>query len=211
MSSRSATAAAARSTEDLERSAGAARAARVGGEAGATYRDEQRAGSAAAAFESAPARLGRLDLRSPASGRVLTPRVEDLERRFVTAGTLLVEVGDCRELVAALPVSERRHDDLIVGAEVKGYVLQRPLSPIRGTIRSVAPAAAGLPKTAASGAAPPFPARLRTGSWPSRSSRTPTGPSGRAHRSGPRSPGHAARTRARAWRVVSRWFRAVFW
>ncbi len=211
MSSRSATAAAARSSEDRERSAGAARAARVGGEAGATYRDEQRAGSAAAAFESDRLRLVRLDLRSPISGRVLTPRAEDLEHRFVNAGTLLVEVGDCRELVAALPVSERQHDDLLVGAEVKGYVLQRPLSPIRGTIRHLAPATAGLPRTATSETAPPLPGEtpdrfVALAFFPNPDGSLRPGSPVRAKIEGPR-----RSYGARAWRVVSRWFRTVFW
>ena len=211
MSSRAVSAAAAQSAADFERSAGAARAARAEGEAGTAFQDEQRAGSAAAASVSARHRLGRLDIRSPLSGRVLTPHAEDLEHRTVTAGTLLLEVGDCRELVAALPVSERLHDDLLVGAEVKGYVRQQPLSPIRGTVRHVAPAASGLPKTAASDAAPPLPGEtpeqfVALAFFPNADGTLRPGSPVRAKIAGPR-----RSYAARAFRVLGRWFRSVFW
>lgn len=211
MSSRAMTAAVARDAEDLERSAGAARAARASGEAADAYRGERNAVSAAVALGSTQTRMGRLEIRSPLSGRILTPRVEDLEHRFVTAGTPLLEIGDCRELVAALPVSERLLGDLRGGAEVVAYVGQRALSPIRGTVRRVAPATAGLPKTAAADAAPPLPVEapdrfVALAFFPNPGETLRPGSPVRA-----KIAGHRRSYAARAWRVVSRWLRTVFW
>ena len=211
MSSRAMTADVAREAEDLERSAGEARAARAGDEAAAAYQGERHVVSATAALGSAQARMGRLEVRSPLSGRILTPRVEDLEHRFVTAGTPLLEVGDCRELVAALPVSERLLDDLRDGAEVVAYDEQRPLAPIRGTVRRIAPATAGLPKTAAADTAPPLPVEapdrfVALAFFPNPGETLRPGSPVRA-----KIAGHRRSYAARAWRVVSRWLRTVFW
>ena len=52
--------------------------------------------------------------KSPIAGRVLTPGPPICEGGFVTAGTPLLEIGDCSKLVAELPVSERLLDDLAV-------------------------------------------------------------------------------------------------
>lgn len=211
MSSAAATAAAAEFAGDRERSAGAARAARADGEAGDAYRDERKADSAGVALTGAHARLEKLAVRSPLAGRVLTPRTEDLESRFVPKGTLLLEVGDCRELVVALPVSERLHDDLAVGAAVTAYVRQRPLEAIHGTVRHIAPAAAGQPETARPGVEPPLPAEMpdrfvALAFFPNPGETLRPGSPVRAKITGPR----------RSWasrgvRVVSRWMKSVFW
>jgi hypothetical protein len=87
----------------------------------------------------------------------LTSRIEDLENRFVLGGTLLAEVGDCSTLVAGLPVSERLLDDLSIGTEVRGFVRQRPLSPIHGRIVKISPATAEQPKTVTGKAEPSAP------------------------------------------------------
>jgi len=211
MSSRAADARAAEFAADRERSAGAARAARAEGEAGDVFRDERKADSAAVAMDGARVRLERLALRSPLSGRVLTPRVEDLEHRFVSKGTMLLEVGDCRELVAALPVSERLHDDLQVGAEVTAYVRQRPLEAIHGTVRRIAPATAGQPGTAVPGVEPPLPAEMpdrfvALAFFPNSGETLRPGSPVRAKIAGPR-----RSWAARGLRVVGRWMRTVFW
>ncbi|MBK9062566.1 MAG: HlyD family efflux transporter periplasmic adaptor subunit [Acidobacteria bacterium] len=211
MSSRAADATAAESAGDHERSAGAARAARAEGEAGDVFRDERKAVSAAVAMDGARVRLQRLSLRSPLSGRVLTPRVEDLEHRFVSKGTMLLEVGDCRELVAALPVSERLHDDLRVGADVTAYVRQRPLEAIHGTVRRIAPATAGQPGTTIPGVEPPLPAEMpdrfvALAFFPNPGETLRPGSPVRAKIAGPR-----RSWAARGLRVVGRWMRTVFW
>ena len=91
----------------------------------------------------------RLDIRSPIEGEVLTSRVQDLQGRFVRAGTLLAEVGDVQTVVADLSVSERRLDDLSVGAPVSAFLPERPGTIARGRIIRIAPATEGQPVTAA--------------------------------------------------------------
>jgi multidrug efflux pump subunit AcrA (membrane-fusion protein) len=211
MSSRAVAAAAVRHAEDRSRSAAAARTARSEGGSADAYTEERKADSAAAALESTEIRLGRLAVRSPVSGRVLTPHLEDLEHRFVTAGTLLAEVGDCRQLVAALPVSERLLDDLEVGAAVKAYARQNALGPILGTVRRIAPATAGQPRTAASGTEPPLPAELPDRFVVLAFFENPDGtlrPGSpiRAKIAGPR-----RSWAARVFRVLGRWTKTVFW
>ncbi|HEY3350439.1 MAG TPA: HlyD family efflux transporter periplasmic adaptor subunit [Thermoanaerobaculia bacterium] len=211
MSSAAATAAAAESAGDRERSAGAARAARAEGEAGDAYRDERKADSAGVALTGAHARLEKLAVRSPLAGRVLTPRTGDLESRFVPKGSLLLEVGDCRELVVALPVSERLHDDLAVGAAVTAYVRQRPLEAIHGTVRHIAPASAGHPETARPGVEPPLPAEMpdrfvALAFFPNPGETLRPGSPVRAKIAGPR-----RSWAARGVRVVGRWMKSVFW
>jgi putative peptide zinc metalloprotease protein len=211
MSSLDADAAAAESAGDRERSAGAARASRSAGDAGNAYRDERRAESAAVALDGARVRLEKLAVRSPLGGRVLTPRVEDLEHRFVSKGTLLLEVGDCRELVVALPVSERLHDDLEIGSAVTAYVRQRPLEAIHGTVRRIAPATAGQPATAAPGLEPSLPGEMpdrfvALAFFPNPGETLRPGSPVRAKIAGPR-----RSWAARGFRVLGRWARAVFW
>ena len=211
MSSAAATAAAAELAGDRERSAGAARTARAEGEAGDAYRDERKADSASVGLTGANVRLERLSVRSPLTGRVLTPRAADLEHRFVSKGTTLLEVGDCRELVAALPVSERLHDDLGAGAAVTAYVRQRPLEAIHGIVRYVAPAAEGQPATARSGVDSPLPAEMpdrfvALAFFPNPGETLRPGSPLRAKIAGPR----------RSWamrglRVLARWAKSVFW
>ena len=194
-----------------DRSARAASAALAAGSAEGAYAGERRTHSAEAGLKSEEARMTRLTVRSPLTGRVLTPRIEDLEKRFVLEGALLTEVGDCRELVAALPVSERLLDEFEVGAPVKAYALQRPLGPIHGTIKRISPASAGQPRTASEGADPALP-----GDMPERfvalaffenptETLLPGSPvrakiTGRRHSFG-----------ARGWRVLRRWLSTVFW
>lgn len=211
ISSSAAEAAAARWTAARDRSAKAAGAARVEGAAGVAYADERRVLSAEAALRSEEARLGRLTVRSPLTGRVLTPRLQDLEKRNVAARTLLAEVGDCRTLVAALPVSERLLDELEVGAPVKAYSLQRPLAPIHGTVRKIAPAAANQPRTARGETEPALPGEMPDRFVALAFFENP----GETLRPGSPVRAKIAGRRlsygARGWRVLRRWLRTVFW
>lgn len=211
MSSSAVESAAARWTGIRDRSTKAASAARVEGSASETYAGERHTLSAEAGLKSEEARLGRLTVRSPLSGRILTPRVEDLEKRHVAAGTLLAEVGDCRTLVAALPVSERLLDELSVGAPVKAYALQRPLAPIHGTVKRIAPATAGQPKTAVEGVEPPLPGEMperfvALAFFDNPDETLRPGSPVRVKIAGPR-----RSYAARVLRVVGRWMRTVFW
>jgi len=121
----------------------------VGDQRGA-FRDE--AGKNAVDVELAGERAmrDRLAVRSPAAGTVLTPRPGDLEGRFVRAGTALADIGDCRTLTAAIPVTERLLTDLAPGQEVSVQLRGRPFPILRGWIASIAPAG----ETAAEPASP---------------------------------------------------------
>jgi multidrug resistance efflux pump len=125
----------------------AASAARELSAADQVYATERRYASAQASLANEDARRVRLAVRSPIPGRVLTPRLEDLEGRFVASGTLLAEVGDCRQMIAELPVSERLLGDLEIGAEVRALADDRPLRPIHGKVARISPATAEHPKT----------------------------------------------------------------
>jgi putative peptide zinc metalloprotease protein len=211
MSSAAALAEAAQLAGDRDRYAGAARAARTAGDAGVAFRDERRADSASVALGGANVRLARLAVRSPLAGRVLTPRTGDLEHRFVARGATLLEVGDCRELVAALPVSERLHEDLSVGATVTAYVRQRPLEALHGTVRRVSAAAQGQPPTATGSVGPPLPGEtpdrfVALVFFPNPGETIRPGSEVRATIAGPR-----RSFAARGWRVVARWAKSVFW
>jgi len=83
----------------------------------------------------------RLAVQSPAAGTVLTPRLGDLEGRFVRTGTALADIGDCRTLTAAIPVTERLLTDLAPGQAVSVQLRGRPFPILRGRITSIAPAA----------------------------------------------------------------------
>ena len=77
---------------------------RAASDPGLVFQSERRASSADAAPERG---ISESDLvvRSPISGRILTHRPADLMGRFVSAGALLAEVGDCRKMTADIGVS----------------------------------------------------------------------------------------------------------
>jgi putative peptide zinc metalloprotease protein len=147
----------ARFASERRRLAGAARGARENSAAGAVREKELLESAAMAAVRNEQARGRRLTLHSSISGRILTHRPEDLAGRFVTAGTLLAEVGNCNTLIAELPVSERRLDELAVGAPVRAFLPQRPLRPIRGTIVRISAATLGQPRSLKGAAEPEAP------------------------------------------------------
>jgi putative peptide zinc metalloprotease protein len=189
----------------------AANAARQDGTAAQVYETETRELEARVALRSEEARHQRLVLRSPIPGRVLTPRIEDLEQRFLAAGTVLAEVGDCRKMVADLPVSERLLDDLWAGASVRALVGHRPLETIQGTIAHISTATLDQPQTAVGGRDPAPPVFL------------PDRFVARAvfdNADGRLRPGTLVRAKiysrrasyaARAWRVVRRWLQSIVW
>jgi len=135
---------------EQERSLKRSSVARASADPALVFQSEQRASSEGAALRSAEARKQFLLVRSPIAGRVLTARVEDLAGRYVTGGTLLGEVGDCRKMVAEVAVSERLLEYLTVGAPVAALVRTRPMS-WKGSIASISPATLEQPATAAAG------------------------------------------------------------
>lgn len=198
-------------TAESERLLKAANAGRDAGTAGVVFESERRASAAHEGLLSEDARERRLAARSPISGRILTPRLPDLQGRYVAAGGLLAEVGDTSRLVAELPVSERLFEDLWVGAEVRALLGQRPLRPVHGEIKRISSATLDQPRTVAGLSEPAAPsahpdrfvvvavfdnpgAELRPGDIVSAKIYS-----------------RRASYAARAWRVLRHWLRTVVW
>jgi putative peptide zinc metalloprotease protein len=135
----------------------AAAAARVEGHAESAVENALREASARSLAESNEGRRQRLLVKSPIAGRLLTPRLQDLEGRYVLAGTTLAEVGDGSRLVADFPVTERRLDEIAVGEPVAALSPSQPLTTLRGKVVAVAPAAEGGRGTPSSLDGPPAP------------------------------------------------------
>jgi putative peptide zinc metalloprotease protein len=66
--------------------------------------------------------LASLKLNSPVSGVVMTPGLQDRVASYVSAGTVLAEVADLREMRARIFVSEHDMHRLKVGAAARLYV-----------------------------------------------------------------------------------------
>jgi len=191
----------------LQRQANRARGESLAAQA---FAAERQGASVDSALRSDSARRDRLVVRSPIAGTVLTPRLEDLKGRFVTAGMLLAEVGDCRRLQADLDFSERRLDDVRPGAAVSAMLPGRPLRPAHGKVVEVSSATLAQPSTATASdpAAPPerpdrFVARAEFDN-PDGSLRP--GMTGQAKILGPRA--------APLWnfgRIARRWLQTVVW
>ena len=115
---------------------------------GGLFRSEQRGSAAEVALAGELERQKRLSVRSPIAGRVLTRRMEDLPGRFVSAGSAIAAVGDCRKLRAEIPISERLLSYLHRGSPVSLQLRARPAYIQRGTIVQIGAAAETLPRTA---------------------------------------------------------------
>jgi putative peptide zinc metalloprotease protein len=137
-----------RRTVERERFAKRSSGSREAGDAAAVFQATQHGVSAEAAFRSSEIRHGNLLIRSPISGRVLTPRTEDLAGRFVPEGFLLARVGDCRKMVAQLPVSERLLEYLKPGAPVTAQIQTSPMKSWPGRVAMISPATLEQPVTA---------------------------------------------------------------
>jgi putative peptide zinc metalloprotease protein len=192
----------------LTYAASRARDAQIASDAG----DAERRGAAAReGMTSGLAREERLVLKSPIGGTVLTSDVGDLVGRYVPSGALLAEVGDCRRLVAELPVSERLLDLLETGSPVRALVRQHPLAPIHGTVARISPATLEQPSTVG-GLSEPLAPSDRPGQFvalavfDNADGRLRPGSVIRAKVYGRR-----ASYAGRAWRVVSRWLQTLVW
>jgi putative peptide zinc metalloprotease protein len=129
-----------RLAKEASRSRGAA-------EAGGAFRAEQQSLAVVADLQNQRGRRDRLAVHAPLAGRVLTPRIQDLQGRFVRAGDLIAEVGDCRRLIAEIRVTERLLGDLAPGDGVSLRVRGRPLGVLHGSVATISPASLALPKT----------------------------------------------------------------
>ncbi len=192
----------------LAKQAGAARDQSL---ALALYESEQRESAVRVGLVSEKARNDRLTLRAPFDGRVLTARTQDLRGRFVAAHALLCEMGDCRKLVADLPVSERLLSDILPGFPVKALSRQRPLGALHGEVSAISTTTLDRPATPSGLAGPMAPREL------------PDRFAVRAvfdNAAGRLRPGDTIRAKIycardsfahRAWRVVWRWLRSIAW
>lgn len=194
--------------ERLSRSAEKARDAGVPGD---VFERENRADAAAAGVHDAVSRGDRLTLRSPGPGRILTARVDDLAGRQLRAGSLLAEIGDCRTMVADLPVSERLLDELAVGAPVRAFVTQDPLSPLHGKLVRISTATLDQPRTSDGVVETKGPTAhperfVAVAEFQNPGGRLLTGAIVRARIQSKRA-SYAART----GRVIGRWLQTIFW
>jgi putative peptide zinc metalloprotease protein len=179
-------------------------------EASRVFQSETRGASIDAALRSGRAREERLVVRSPIAGRVLTPRLDDLEGRAVLDGALLAEVGADRTLAADLAVSERLFDDLEPNAPVSALFRGHP-APVRGRIVSLAPAALAQPATASTSTDPAAPHEhpeqfAAVAVFDNADGSLVAGMAGNAKILGRR-----ASYASRAWRVVKRWAQSTIW
>jgi multidrug efflux pump subunit AcrA (membrane-fusion protein) len=200
-----------RASRSRERFLRAARDAKARGSAPDASDADARRSAADSRVESETVRTENLLVRSPFAGRILTPRLRDLDQRFVHSGLLLAQVGDCSRLIAELPVSERRIGDVAIGAPVKALVPQRPLSPIHGRIERVSLGAVDRPSTASGlsdPAAPPErPERfVAVAVFENADGSLKPGDLVRAKISGPR-----ISYASRAGRVLWRWIQSIVW
>jgi putative peptide zinc metalloprotease protein len=175
------------------------------------YQSTQRETAAAALVQSNATRQERLEVKSPVTGRVLTPRVQDLEGRFVAASTPLAEIGDCRNLLAEIPVSERLLTDIQVGAPVSLRLPGRPFRVFRGSIVRIAPATAAMPQTSTGSkeqlSPPELPDRfVAVAQFENADGSLLPGMAGRAKIYSQR-----ASVLSRSWRVLYRWVRTLIW
>lgn len=123
----------------------------AGADPRAAFQAQEQARAVSAELSRDRSRRERLIVRSPATGRILTPAVEELAGRFVRAGTPLLEVGDSRQFRAEIPVTERLVEDVRVGTPVTVQLRARPLRLLHGTVTAVSAATVGARTTAAPG------------------------------------------------------------
>ncbi len=199
-----------RSLAERELHAGKSSGNRAVANAMMTFQSASRAAAAQTAFETAEYRQGFLIVRSPINGRVLTPRPEDLEGRYVGSGFTLARIGDCRKMIAEVPVSERLLEYLKTGAPVTAQVQTRPMKNYSGAVATISPATIEQPQTA--------------------DGKDPVAPSVNPDRfvvravfenaDGTLLPGAATRVKIqsaregflfRAWSLVWRWLRSIVW
>jgi putative peptide zinc metalloprotease protein len=119
--------------------AGEARTYRQAAAPAELFAAEWRESAAARSLSKEDTAHQNLEVRSPIPGVILTRDLQDARGRFVRAGSVIAEVGDCRTMRAELQVSERLLGDLFLGAPVSLQLRAQPWRTIRGAIVSIAP------------------------------------------------------------------------
>lgn len=121
---------------------------REAADASGVFQSERQEAAAQMAVLREENRRDRLSVRSPITGRMLTRRTQDLEGKFLAAGSPIALIGDCRTLKAEIPVSERLLSYLKRGAPVSLQLKARPGHVLRGSIVQIGSAAHETPPTA---------------------------------------------------------------
>lgn len=101
-------------------------------------RAERELQASAARDQMLSERLAHLKLSSPIRGVVVTPRLEDLQGKYLEAGSAVAEVADLSTMVARTYIPEFGMRDVHVGASVKLQVRSQ-IVPIAGILNSVDP------------------------------------------------------------------------
>jgi len=88
--------------------------------------------------------VARTTLASPIAGRVVTPRVADVQGAYLTPGRydLVMEIEDARTLRADIEVNEDEIAAVRVGAPVRLVSWTEPDAPFEGRVTGIAPVAA---------------------------------------------------------------------
>jgi multidrug efflux pump subunit AcrA (membrane-fusion protein) len=200
-----------RLTAEREMAQEESRIGRQSANAALVYQADRRSSSVQEALRATRVHQEELIVRSPISGRVLSPRPEDLAGRYVIEGASLAEVGDCRQMVADIGISERFLERLHTGAPVAALVQTRLARPAHGSVVRISSATMEQPATASAGREPAIPSAR-----PDRfvASALFDNPDGLLL------PGAAAKIKVygvreayavRAWRGLWRWIRTLFW
>lgn len=129
--------------------AGEARTFRQAAAPAELFAAEWRESAAARSLSKEETAHRNLEVRSPIPGVILTRDLQDARGRFVRAGSVIAEVGDCRTMRAELQVSERLLGDLFLGAPVSLQLRAQPWRTIRGAIVSIAPSTSAGSRVAA--------------------------------------------------------------
>lgn len=199
-----------RLVQERQRYASASGAARQDAWAGGVLEATAHEVSVAASLKNERARAERLTVSSPISGRVLTPRMQDLRGASVVAGVLLAEVGDTRHLAADLPITERLVGDFAVGSTVRAYLPERPLAVVTGQIVRISAATMDQPHTtslAGPSAPPERPERfVAVAVFENENGNLKPGGLVRAKIYGKR-----ASYVSRAWRLLRNWIQRIAW
>jgi multidrug resistance efflux pump len=86
--------------------------------------------------------LRRVEVRSPATGVVTTPRPRELVGQHVTRGDLIVKVHELETITAEIAVPEKESGDVRVGQRVVLRARAFPEKSFLGRVSAIAPAAA---------------------------------------------------------------------
>lgn len=95
-------------------------------------------------YRSASRQLALLQITSPISGVVVTPRIRDLAGSFVAGGTELAEVDDTRTLQARIFVPDFEVHRVAAGAPVS-LKLESQFQPVLGQVSAISPTPLDLP------------------------------------------------------------------